>query len=54
MWPAGHDAGKLRYLHGRIGTEHLIIDGPQSRASHDAAMAKIALFGREVLPVVRQ
>ena len=52
MWHAGRDAGKLNYLHGRMCTEHLIMYGPQSRASHDATMAKIALFGREVLPVV--
>ena len=54
MWHAVHDAGKLKYLHGRMGTEQLIMYGPQSRMSHDATMANIALFGREVLPVVRE
>ena len=45
---------KLKYLHDRLGTEHLIMYGQESRMSHDATMAKIALFGREVLPVVRE
>ena len=35
----------LKYLHDRLGTDHLIMYGPQSCASHDATLAKIDLFG---------
>ena len=41
-------------MHGRLGTDHLIMYGQESRMSHDATLAKIALFAKEVLPVVRE
>ena len=44
---------KLKYLHDRLGFEHLIMYGQESRVSHEATMANIGLFGKEVLPVIR-
>ena len=44
---------KLKYLHGRLGMEHLIMYGQESRMSHEATMANIGLFGKEVLPVIK-
>ena len=43
----------LTHLHDRLGTEHLVMYGQESRMSPEAAMANIGLFGREVLPVIR-
>ena len=44
---------KLEYLHGRLGMEHLIMYGQESKMDHEATMANIGLFGKEVLPVIR-
>ena len=44
---------KLQYLHDHLWFEHLIMYGPESRVSHEATMANIGLFGKEVLPVIR-
>ena len=41
-------------MHDWLGTEHLIMYGQESRMSHDATTATIGLFGKEVLPVVRE
>ncbi len=45
---------KIKYLHDRLGMEHLIFYGQESRMSHQATMDNIGLFGREVLPVIQQ
>ena len=45
---------KLEYLHGRIGMEHLIFYGQESRMSHDATMSNIGLFGKEILPIIQK
>ncbi|MCH8279676.1 MAG: hypothetical protein J4N84_09525 [Chloroflexi bacterium] len=42
---------KLKYLNDRPGTDHLIMHGQASRMSDNANMG---LFGKEVLPVVRE
>jgi alkanesulfonate monooxygenase SsuD/methylene tetrahydromethanopterin reductase-like flavin-dependent oxidoreductase (luciferase family) len=44
---------KLSYLHETLGMEHLIMYGQESKMSHEATMANIGLFGKEVLPVIR-
>jgi alkanesulfonate monooxygenase SsuD/methylene tetrahydromethanopterin reductase-like flavin-dependent oxidoreductase (luciferase family) len=44
---------KLEHLHQRLGIEHLIFYGQESRMSHEATMSNIGLFGKEVLPVVQ-
>ena len=44
---------KLEYLHKRLGMDHLIMYGQESRMSHDATMSNIGLFGKEVLPVIK-
>ena len=44
---------KMKYLHDRLGTEHLIMYGQESKMSHEATMANIGLFSKEVLPVIR-
>ena len=44
----------LKYLHDRLTTEFLIMHGQASRMPHDANMADVCLFGKEVLPVVRE
>jgi alkanesulfonate monooxygenase SsuD/methylene tetrahydromethanopterin reductase-like flavin-dependent oxidoreductase (luciferase family) len=44
----------LEYLHKRLGMEHLIFYGQESRMSHDAAMGNIGLFGKEVLPTIQK
>ncbi len=44
---------KLKYLHGRLGMEHLIFYGQESRMSHQATMSNIGLFGKEVLPAIQ-
>ena len=44
---------KLEYLHDTLGMEHLIMYGQESKMSHEATMANIGLFGKEVLPVIR-
>ena len=45
---------KLEYLHQRLGIEHLIFYGQESRMSHQATMSNIGLFGKEVLPVIQK
>ena len=44
----------LEYLHNRLGMEHMIFYGQESRMSHDATMSNIGLFGKEVLPTVQK
>ena len=44
---------KLEYLHGRLGMEHLIMYGQESKMDHEATMSNIGLFGKEVLPIIR-
>ena len=45
---------KLEYLHQRLGMDHLIFYGQESRMSHDATMSNIGLFGKEVLPIIQK
>ena len=45
---------KLEYLHTRLGMEHLIFYGQESRMSHKATMTNISLFGKEVLPIIQK
>ncbi|MCH8989055.1 MAG: LLM class flavin-dependent oxidoreductase [Chloroflexi bacterium] len=44
---------KLEYLHQRLGMEHLIMYGQESKMDHEATMSNIGMFGNEVLPVIR-
>jgi hypothetical protein len=44
---------QLEYLHGRLNMGHLIFYGQESRMSHEATMSNIGLFGKEVLPVIK-
>ena len=44
---------KLEYLHKRLGMDHLIMYGQESKMGHEATMSNIGLFGKEVLPVIR-
>ncbi len=44
----------LEYLHNRLGMEHMIFYGQESRMSHDATMSNIGLFGKEVLPTIQK
>ena len=45
---------KIKYLHDRLGMDHLIFYGQESRMSHEATMANIGLFGKEVLPEIQK
>lgn len=45
---------KLRYLKDRVHMGHLIFYGQESRMSHEATMRSIELFGKEVMPAVRE
>jgi alkanesulfonate monooxygenase SsuD/methylene tetrahydromethanopterin reductase-like flavin-dependent oxidoreductase (luciferase family) len=45
---------KLKYLKDEIGMGHLIFYGQESRMSHDATMRSIELFGKEVMPAIRE
>ena len=44
----------LEYLHNRLGMEHLIFYGPESRMSHDPIMSNIGLSSKEVLPAIQK
>ena len=44
---------KLEFLHKRLGMEHLIFYGQESRMSHEATMSNIGMFGKEVLPIIQ-
>ena len=44
---------KLKNLHDRLGMDHLIMYGQESRMSHETPMANIGFFGKEALPVIR-
>ena len=44
---------KLEYLHSELGMEHLIMYGQESKMDHEATMSNISLFGKEVLPVIK-
>ena len=46
--------GTREYLHNRLGMEHLIFYGQESRMSHDATMSNIGPFGKEVLPTIQK
>ena len=45
---------KIKYLYDRLGMEHLIFYGQESRMSHEATMSNIGLFGKEVLPEIQK
>ncbi len=45
---------KLEYLHRRVGMEHLVFYGQESRMGHEATMKNIDRFGKEVLPVIHK
>jgi alkanesulfonate monooxygenase SsuD/methylene tetrahydromethanopterin reductase-like flavin-dependent oxidoreductase (luciferase family) len=45
---------KLRYLKDRLPIGHLVFYGQESRMSHDATMRSIELFGKEVMPAIRE
>ena len=45
---------KLRHLKDTLGMGHLIFYGQESRMGHEAAMRNIDMFGKEVMPVVRE
>ena len=45
---------KIKYLHDRLGMEHLIFYGQESKMSHQATMSNIGLFGKEVLPEIQK
>ena len=45
---------KLRHLKDTLGMGHLIFYGQESRMGHEAAMRNINMFGKEVMPVVRE
>ena len=45
---------KLEFLHRRLGMEHLVFYGQESRMGHEATMKNIRLFGEEVLPVIQK
>jgi alkanesulfonate monooxygenase SsuD/methylene tetrahydromethanopterin reductase-like flavin-dependent oxidoreductase (luciferase family) len=44
---------KLWHLKDKLNMGHLIFYGQESRMSHEASMRNIDLFGKEVMPVVR-
>ena len=44
---------KLEYLHKTLGMDHLIMYDQESRMSHEATMSNIGMFGKEVLPVIK-
>ena len=35
--------GRLKFLHGRMGIEYLIMDGQDSRMSHNATTANVTV-----------
>ena len=45
---------KIRYLYDRLGMDHLIFYGQESKMSHAATMKNIGLFGKEVLPEIQK
>ena len=45
---------KLRFLKDELNMGHLVFYGQESRMSHDATMRSIELFGKEVMPAVRE
>ena len=45
---------KLWHLKDKLNMGHLIFYGQESRMSHEASMRNIDLFGKEVMPVVRE
>ncbi len=45
---------KLKYLKDELDMGHLIFYGQESRMSHDATMRSIELFGKEVMPAIRE
>jgi alkanesulfonate monooxygenase SsuD/methylene tetrahydromethanopterin reductase-like flavin-dependent oxidoreductase (luciferase family) len=45
---------KLKYLKDELNMGHLIFYGQESRMSHDATMRSIELFGKEVMPAIRE
>ena len=45
---------KLEFLHKRLGMEHLVFYGQESRMSHEATMKNIGLYGKEILPIIQK
>jgi hypothetical protein len=45
---------KLRFLKDELNMGHLVFYGQESRMSHDATMRSIELFGKEVMPAIRE
>jgi alkanesulfonate monooxygenase SsuD/methylene tetrahydromethanopterin reductase-like flavin-dependent oxidoreductase (luciferase family) len=45
---------KLKFLKDELHMGHLIFYGQESRMLHEATMRSIELFGKEVMPAVRE
>lgn len=45
---------KLRHIKDELNVGHLIFYGQESRMSHEATMRSIELFGKEVMPAIRE
>ena len=45
---------KLEFLHQRLGMEHLVFYGQESRMGHEATMKNIGLYGKEILPIIQK
>ena len=45
---------KLKFLKDELNMGHLVFYGQESRMSHDATMRSIELFGKEVMPAIRE
>jgi len=45
---------KLRFLKDELNMGHLVFYGQESRMSHKATMRSIELFGKEVMPALRE
>jgi alkanesulfonate monooxygenase SsuD/methylene tetrahydromethanopterin reductase-like flavin-dependent oxidoreductase (luciferase family) len=45
---------KLRFLKDELNMGHLVFYGQESRMSHEATMRSIELFGKEVMPAIRE
>ena len=49
-----HGAEKIRFLKDELNMGHLVFYGQESRMSHEATMRSIELFGKEVMPAIRE
>src|SRR5215475_13041356 len=45
---------KLRFLKDELHMGHLVFYGQESHMSHEATMRSIELFGKEVMPAIRE